>query len=250
MMCSHTPVTTRPIANPENPLTKPPAKAAKTKRTRNSPSIGRSPKAGLHSSLPRLFRFAVGDLIEQRHAVGLGPKPDLAGIGEGGILDLEQLSAIEGHAEARAAEVDAQAVPGVGRNLDIGSVASLAADNVERTSDAVDGLVENDVVLEGIGPCHVVVVRVLRPPDDAGGAVLRSSHGLELDLDKAVLDAAVVLQQQRIGRPAGLLEHLGFRRRGLVAFDRPSWVARSREGGSPPLRRGTRLRALEADRMV
>jgi hypothetical protein len=44
MMCSHTPDTTRPIANPEKPLTKPPAKAAKTKRVKTDPSIGRSPK--------------------------------------------------------------------------------------------------------------------------------------------------------------------------------------------------------------
>src|SRR5882757_6241102 len=117
-----TPDTTSPIANPENPLTKPPAKAAKQKRTRNSPSIGRFPQPGLHSSSSRLFRFAVGELIEQRHAVGLGPQPDFAGIGKGGILDLEKLFAIEGHAEARTAEVDAQAVPGVGWNLDIGSV--------------------------------------------------------------------------------------------------------------------------------
>src|SRR5882672_6964993 len=148
MTCSQTPDTTSPIANPENPLTKPPAKAAKQKSSRNSPSIGRSPKAYFSST--RLLRFSVGDLIEQHHAVGLSPQPDLAGIGEGGIFDLEQLFAIEGHAEARAAEVDAQAVPGVGRNLDVDSVASLAADNVERASHAVDGLVENDVVLEGV----------------------------------------------------------------------------------------------------
>src|ERR1700694_446885 len=45
MMCSHTPETTRPIANPEKPLTNPPAKAATTKRVKTHPSIGRSPKA-------------------------------------------------------------------------------------------------------------------------------------------------------------------------------------------------------------
>src|SRR5882757_2107102 len=194
MICSQTPDTTSPIANPENPLTKPPAKAAQQKRTRNSPSIGRSPPKSYFSSI-RLLRFSVGNLIEQHHAVGLSPQPDLAGIGEGGIFDLEQLVAVEGHAEARAAEVNAQALPRVGRNLDVGAVPSLAADNVERASDAVDGLVENDVVLKGIGPRHVVVVRVLCPPDDARGAILRSGDGLELDLDKAVFDAAVVLQQ-------------------------------------------------------
>src|SRR4051794_29960299 len=46
MMCSHMPDTTRPIANPEKPLTKPPVKAARTKRVRTNPSIGRSPKEG------------------------------------------------------------------------------------------------------------------------------------------------------------------------------------------------------------
>src|SRR4051812_11166815 len=45
MTCSQTPDTTRPIANPENPLTKPPAKAARTKRVKTIPSIGRSPKS-------------------------------------------------------------------------------------------------------------------------------------------------------------------------------------------------------------
>jgi hypothetical protein len=198
-----------------------------------------------------LLATALGsDLIEQRHAVGLGPQPDFAGIGKGGILDLEKLFAIEGHAETRTAEVDAQAVPGVGWNLDIGSVPSASPDNVERASHAVDGLVENDVVLEGIGPRHVVVVRILCSPDDAGGAVLRSRDGLELDLDKAVLDAGVVLQQQRKGRPPGLLDHLRFRRCRLVAFDYPFRIARSREGGGPALGRGARLRALETDRMV
>src|SRR5882757_9916716 len=134
MMCSHTPDTTSPIANPENPLTKPPAKAATQNRTRNSPSIEPSPAPTLF--VLRLFHFAEGDLIEQHDAVGLGPEPDHAGIFEGGILDLEKLSAVEGHAEARATEIDAQDVPGVGRNFLVGSVATLAADNVERASNA------------------------------------------------------------------------------------------------------------------
>jgi hypothetical protein len=34
MMCSHTSDTTRPTANPEKPLAKPPANAARTKRVR------------------------------------------------------------------------------------------------------------------------------------------------------------------------------------------------------------------------
>src|SRR5690242_16066664 len=41
MMCSHTPDTTMPIAKPENPLTKPPTKAAQAKRVKTNPSMGR-----------------------------------------------------------------------------------------------------------------------------------------------------------------------------------------------------------------
>src|SRR5450631_357736 len=240
MMCSHTPDTTRPIANPEKPLTKPPAKAAKTKSVKTHLSIGRSPQKevthtwmdihlvgrlrGPHgrqigsliefpntgSSSIHLFRFSVSDLIKQRYTVGLGPQPNLAGIGESGILDLKQLFAVEGYAEARGFEVDAQAVPGVGRDRNANSIAPLPAYNVERASDTVDGLIENDIVFKRIGPGHIVIVRVFRPPDNAGGAVLGSRDGLEPYLHKAVPDAGVVLQEQRVGCPAGLLEYLRF----------------------------------------
>src|SRR5258707_3470338 len=47
MMCSHTPDTTRPIAKPEKPLTKPPTNAASTKTMKTVPSMGgRSSKRG------------------------------------------------------------------------------------------------------------------------------------------------------------------------------------------------------------
>src|ERR1700684_1277908 len=46
MMRSHTPDTTRPIAKPEKPLTKPPAKAARAKRVKTSPSISSLPERG------------------------------------------------------------------------------------------------------------------------------------------------------------------------------------------------------------
>src|SRR5882757_2303833 len=44
MMCSHAPDTTSPMANPENPLTKPPANAAKTKMPQVNPSMDRPPQ--------------------------------------------------------------------------------------------------------------------------------------------------------------------------------------------------------------
>src|SRR4029077_7488522 len=47
MMCSHTPDTTRPIAKPEKPLTKPPTNAASTNTVKTVPSMGgRSSKRG------------------------------------------------------------------------------------------------------------------------------------------------------------------------------------------------------------
>ena len=160
--------------------------------------------------MPEQFCCAVTQLVKQGDAVGLGPEAHLSSIGKGGILDLEQRLAVEGNAEARSVEVDTQAMPGVGRNPDISSVTASAADDVERASNAVDGLVENDIILKRIGPDHVVIVRVFRPPDNAGGAILRSRDGLELHLDEAVPDVGVVLQDQGIGGSAGLLEHLRF----------------------------------------
>src|ERR1700704_7097383 len=111
-----------------------------------------------------LFRFSVSDLIKQRDPVGLGPQPHLAGIGERRIFPLKQLFSVERDGEARALEADAQAMPGVGRNLHVSSVTALAADDIDRASDTVDGFVEHDIVLKGIGPDHVVIARVSRPP--------------------------------------------------------------------------------------
>src|SRR5215475_11289260 len=46
MMCSQMPDTTRPIAKPESPLTKPPAKAAAANSVKASPSMVRSLERG------------------------------------------------------------------------------------------------------------------------------------------------------------------------------------------------------------
>src|SRR5262249_46602027 len=140
-----------------------------------------------------LFRSTVVDLVEQRHAIGLGPQSDLAGISEGRVLDLEHLLAVVEYPEAIAAEVDAEAMPLVGGDRSVNPVAALASDDVERAAGTVDGLVEDDVVFERVGADHVVIVGILRPPDHAGGAILRTGNGLELYFDEAVLDAGVIL---------------------------------------------------------
>src|SRR5882762_9541754 len=99
--------------------------------------------ASLHRTEPMLFRFTVGDLVKQGHAVGLCPQAQLPSILESRIVDLEQLSAVVGGPEAGAFEVDPQAMPTVGGNRNCNPVASLAPGNVKRTADAVHGLVKN-----------------------------------------------------------------------------------------------------------
>src|SRR5882672_7256578 len=99
-------------------------------------------------------------------------------------------------------------MPGVGRHRNSNPVASLPANDVKRTADAVDGFVKNEIVLQRVGPDHVIIVRISCAPDDAACAVLGPGDGLELYLDEAILDVGVVLQQQRVGGSAGLLKHL------------------------------------------
>jgi hypothetical protein len=59
-------------------------------------------------------------------------------------------------------------VPLIGEHRDLDPIPALTADNVERAARAIDGLAENDIVLESTGPNDVIVVGVLarqtRPP--------------------------------------------------------------------------------------
>ena len=72
------------------------------------------------------------------------------------------------------------------------------------------GVVDGDVVLEGIGAGDVVVVGVLRAPDEAAGLVFLAGDGLELHFHKPVLDVAVIPEADGIGGLAGLFEDVGF----------------------------------------
>jgi hypothetical protein len=62
-------------------------------------------------------------------------------------------------------------MPGVSRHHNLNPVTAFAANNVKRTANAVDGLVENKIILKGIGPDDVIIVCIFCPPDNAGGAV-------------------------------------------------------------------------------
>jgi hypothetical protein len=105
------------------------------------------------------------------------------------------LFAVEERAEAGSFELNPQTVPGVGRHRNSNPVASLPANDVKRAAGAVDGFVKNEIVLKGVGPDDVIIVRIFCPPDNAGGAILRPSDGLELYLNEAVLNVGVVLQK-------------------------------------------------------
>src|SRR5262249_57227763 len=110
--------------------------------------------------------------------------------------------------EGAGVDADPKAGPWVGGPLRVHAVSALPSDDLKMASDPADGLVEHDVVFERVGAGDVIVVGVLRAPDHAGRTVLGSGDSLELDLDKAVPDVGVVLQQQGIGRLARLLHDL------------------------------------------
>ena len=88
--------------------------------------------------------------------------------------------------------------------------ASFAPNNVKRTADSVDGFVEYDIALKRVGADNVVIVRVPCPPNESGRSVLGTGNGLEFYLKKAVLNCAIVFQEQRKGSAAGLFEHPQF----------------------------------------
>src|SRR5262252_4376825 len=170
---------------------------------------------------PNLFRYPVGDFVEQRHTIGLCPQPDLSRSRESRVFDLEQLSAVVENAKAVAIELHAQGKPRIGWDRNRDSVASLPADDIKCAAHTFDGLVEHDVVLERIGPDYVVVVRISSPPDNSARAILGAGNGLELYLNEAVFDVGVVPQQQGVSGSTGLFDDLRIRRCGLVVFDRP-----------------------------
>src|SRR6185503_15604805 len=112
----------------------------------------------------------------------------------------------------------------------------------ERATDAIRGLVEDDVVFEGVGASYIVVVCVSCPPDDAAGAILGARDRLEFHLDESVADARALFQSERVGGLAGLFQH------GAAAFillDRPLGRAFPGHGQKPASRRAAYSVSLE-----
>ena len=65
-------------------------------------------------------------------------------------------------------------MPAVGWDRSGNPVASLPPNDVKWTAHAVDGLVKNDIVLKRVGTDHVIIIRILCPPNEAGCAVLQA----------------------------------------------------------------------------
>src|SRR5689334_290634 len=144
------------------------------------PTAAAAPRADSPPHPPERSRGlldAVGEVVEERHAVGLGPHADRARPRDMVVLELDAGRAVEGNADARAGEPDRERMPlprGDGRRhiLDRGAAAILR-------------VVERDVVLERIGAGDVVVVAVLPTPDDAAGLILLALERLEPHLHEA-----------------------------------------------------------------
>src|SRR5712671_2686919 len=115
---------------------------------------GRDPRSwGIQSP------WDITQVIEHGHAVGLGPKADIASL-EGRVLDVDERLAIVSRTEPRPCDLDPQSVPLTRRSRHVDAVPGFAPDSIERAANAVDSLIENQVVLERVGTHHIVVVAI------------------------------------------------------------------------------------------
>src|SRR4029450_8464704 len=138
----------------------------------------------------RLLR-SIHKIIERRDAVRLRPDAHLSRILERVVVPVERFLAVERHREMGALKIHTQRMPLVGRHLQARPLLLGPA--------AVDRVVDGDVVLERVRSRDVVVVGVLRAPDQAAGLVLLAGDRLELHFDEPVLEAGIVFQAHRLG---------------------------------------------------
>src|SRR5262245_22188073 len=125
----------------------PPARAAVTPKAQSAATV----------PLGRLFR-AIREIVERRDAVRLRPETHLASLLEGLIVPLDCLLTVEGDREVTALKIHAERVPLVRRDLHVGALLL--------GPPAVDGVIDRDVVFERVRPGDIVVVGILRAPDD------------------------------------------------------------------------------------
>src|SRR5262249_19359822 len=98
-----------------------------------------------------------GQGVEVDVGAPLGPHADLAWVGEGGVVRLDDLLAVEAHLEVVALGIHAERMPDAGRDL--------AVPAGELDSAAFDDVIQAHVVLERVGPRDVVVVGISKAED-------------------------------------------------------------------------------------
>src|SRR5262249_17793007 len=153
------------------------------------------------------------------------------------VIPFDGFLAVVCHRKVITLKVHAQAVPYVWAHFHAGALLLGAL--------AIDGVIDRDIVFQGIGPRDVIVVRVLEAPDQPAGLVFFAGDRLEFHFDEAVLQTRVILEADRKCRSAGLLQHVRFARRSFVLFDGPLRVTAAGLGGRPAGGHTTDGRAIE-----
>src|SRR5882672_9032030 len=182
---------------------------------------------------------AVAEVVKEGRAVSFGPKADFAGVFEGVIFPDKGFLAVEGDYEVAILEIHPQGVPAAGS--DFGKNAFLFG------ALAAYGVVDGDVVFEGVGAGDIIVVGIFAAPNDAAGLVFLAGDGLELHFDKAVLETGVVFDADGIGGFAGLFEDVRLAGSGVVGNDLPFGFAFAGFGGRPAGRWSAGFEVIEVD---
>src|SRR5207244_1141889 len=132
---------------------------------------GGGPQHTAHGSGPQ---GSHGEVVEVGDRVGLGPQADLAGLGEGLVLGIDDLLAVP---------VDLEVVPaGLGAQLVPGAAADGPVPACELAALALHHVIQAHVVLQGVGARDVVVVLVPVAKDQTAGLVHLAGDRLAADL--------------------------------------------------------------------
>src|SRR5262245_44753363 len=128
-------------------------------------------------------------VVELDHGVGLRPQAHASRVLERLVFRVQDLVAVEPDREVIASRLHLEDVPGVGRHLDVVVL--------EGPAPAVDGGVDREVVLVGVAPRDVVVVRVLVAPDEAESLIDPAREWTRTHREGDVLVGAVLQYGER-----------------------------------------------------
>src|SRR5712671_2392248 len=170
-------------------------------------------------------RLSMGEVVEGRHAVRLGPDAHRAGARDVIVLLLDVSLAIQEHLDPLAGKLDAQRVPGVRGNRRV--------DILDRVAPPAGGGIERDVIFERVRAGDVVVVAVLPAPHYSARLVLAAFFRLELYLDETVGQRRSLLHAPRKRPFAALPQHVRRARRGSIRRHGPHRATPARDSACP-----------------